>query len=319
MPSPRVVFGSGCAANCAGVRQRGACRLAFREQIGPPADFRFAGELTEPAAKCSRAGPFLLNPHAVFERRERSAAANIDSVLGLGGGSARLAPSSSPPLGQTNVAEIFGVNLLRDRIVFDLPANDGGHRRGSFTQRGVARRADGLKKPSSARIVPTRRSVTVAYALPAAVTAATRSARSRIASKRTNKFSHQSWMFTRKAFIDFREPAPRVPTALTWAPARRSHWEVIMAASALARSTQRRFTLCRIHWAGVSTSRTVFPTRCCCRTCCVLICRPLPSGMPKSRAPWASSTAIRPCPRPSAASNESPNCPGPAGRNDYRN
>ena len=121
---PRVVFGNGCAVQCADLfAQRGARRvlLVTSKSVRPRIDFLVAA-LQIANCEVIASQPVPAEPtRSFFENILREAREeNVDAVLGVGGGSALDVAKLLAALlrGQQNIAEIFGVNLLAGRELF---------------------------------------------------------------------------------------------------------------------------------------------------------------------------------------------------------
>ena len=120
---PRLVFGDGCAPQCAEfLAQRGVRRVLL---VSSSPVLPTLGAVTEALAKSGvqtlLAVPVDREPTcAWFEATLRAARAdNLDGVLGIGGGSAidvaKLVAALLP--GPQTVAEVFGINLLAGRAL----------------------------------------------------------------------------------------------------------------------------------------------------------------------------------------------------------
>jgi alcohol dehydrogenase len=118
---PRVVFGNGCAPQCAEyLAQRGLKRMLLISSTHVlPAIDAVLRALTEHGVSVVHAQPVDREPtREVFENILSAARAEkIDGVLGIGGGSvidvAKLVAALFD--GQQNASEVFGINLLRNR------------------------------------------------------------------------------------------------------------------------------------------------------------------------------------------------------------
>jgi alcohol dehydrogenase class IV len=121
---PRIVFGNGCAADCVELfAQRGAKRvlLVTSKSVHPQISFLVEALRN---AKCEVVESKFVPPEPTrdfFDATLKEAKSrNVDSVLGVGGGSvldvAKLVAALAR--GKQNVAEVFGVNLLHTRELF---------------------------------------------------------------------------------------------------------------------------------------------------------------------------------------------------------
>ena len=130
---PRLVFGNGCAPQCAEfLAQRGVKRvLLVSSSPVLPAIGAVLAALKEYAVQFVQAPPVDREPtQEVFEHILSVARAeNIDGVLGIGGGSAIDVAKLVAALfqGPQTAAEVFGINLLhrRDLALVCLPTTAG--------------------------------------------------------------------------------------------------------------------------------------------------------------------------------------------------
>jgi alcohol dehydrogenase class IV len=120
---PRVVFGNGCAPQCAGyLAQRGVKRvlLVSSSPVLPTLNEIIAA-LEKNKIEIVRSSPVDREPtRAMFETILQNARAEkIDGVLGIGGGSAIDVAKLVAALafGKQTAQEVFGINLLHDRAL----------------------------------------------------------------------------------------------------------------------------------------------------------------------------------------------------------
>lgn len=118
---PRIVFGDGCAPQCAGfLAERGVRRVLLVSSTAVlPALGEVMAALSTSRITVVQAPPVDCEPtNAMFEAAARFAReSEIDGVLGIGGGSAIDVAKLVAALadGAQNVADVFGINLLRGR------------------------------------------------------------------------------------------------------------------------------------------------------------------------------------------------------------
>ncbi len=121
---PRIVFGNGCAPQCAEyLAQRGVKRVLLVSSTPVlPTLWAVLEALKKSGVEVVHAPPVDCEPtRELFEKVLAAARAeHIDGVLGIGGGSAIDVAKLVAALigGKQNAGEVFGINLLRSR---DLP------------------------------------------------------------------------------------------------------------------------------------------------------------------------------------------------------
>ncbi len=118
---PRIVFGDGCAPQCAGFLAQGGVKRVLLVSSSPvlPTLGEVVAALKNSGIETVSAPPVDCEPtRTLFESVLQAARAQtIDGVLGIGGGSAMDVAKLVAALlrGQQTVGEVFGINLLRGR------------------------------------------------------------------------------------------------------------------------------------------------------------------------------------------------------------
>ena len=121
---PRIVFGNGCAKDCVELfSQRGAKRilLVTSKSVRPQIEF-LVDALNKAGAEVIESKFVLPEPTLIFFETvlEAARAEKIDSVLGIGGGSALDIAKLIAAFANSKqkIGEAFGVNLLQSRELF---------------------------------------------------------------------------------------------------------------------------------------------------------------------------------------------------------